>query len=52
MVRCYRSALAHGWTPEEIYRYWQREVWPQGYVVGEERSAASLMLLADLVAAL
>ncbi|GBC87834.1 hypothetical protein HRbin12_01852 [bacterium HR12] len=52
MVRCYRSALAHGWTPEEIYRYWQREVWPQGYVVDEERSAASLMLLADLVAAL
>ncbi len=52
MVRCYRSARAHGWTPEEIYRYWQREVWPGGYVVDEERTAASLMLLAELVAAL
>lgn len=52
MVRCYRSARAHGWTPEEIYRYWQREVWPGGYVVDEERAAASLMLLAELVAAL
>lgn len=52
MVRCYRSALAHGWTPGEIYRYWQREVWPGRYVVDEVRSAASLMLLAELVAAL
>lgn len=52
MVRCYRSALAHGWSPEEIYRYWQREVWPGGYVVDEERTAASLALLADLLDAL
>ena len=52
MVRCYRSARAHGWSPTEIYRYRAREVWPGSYVVDEERTAASLMLLHELLAAL
>jgi hypothetical protein len=52
MVRCYRSARAHGWSPAEISRYWEREVWPGSYVVDEERTAASLMLLHELLAAL
>jgi transposase len=32
--------------------YWAREVWPGSYVVDEERTAASLMLLHELLAAL
>ena len=52
IVRGYRSALRRGWTPLEIYGYWQREVWTRGYTVLEERSAESLYLLNELVSAL
>lgn len=52
IVRGYRSALDRAWTPEQIYAYWQREVWPRAYLVDEERSAESLYLLNELVAAL
>ena len=52
IVRGYRSALERAWTPAHIYAYWQREVWPRAYIVDEERSAESLYLLNELVAAL
>ncbi|MGZ8624654.1 MAG: hypothetical protein ACXWYQ_10890 [Actinomycetota bacterium] len=52
IVRGYRSALERAWTPAEIYAYWQREVWPRGYTIDEERPAESLFLLNELVAAL
>ena len=52
IVRGYRSALERAWTPAQIYAYWQREVWPRAYIVDEERSAESLYLLNELVAAL
>lgn len=52
IVRGYRSALERAWAPAQIYAYWQREVWPRAYIVDEERSAESLYLLNELVAAL
>lgn len=52
IVRGYRSALRRGWTPQQIYAYWQREVWTRGYTAREERSAESLFLLNELVSAL
>lgn len=52
IVRGYRSALERAWTPEQVYSYWQREVWPRAYTVDEEREAESLSLLNELVAAL
>jgi hypothetical protein len=52
VVRGYRSALERGWTPESIYDYWQREVWPRGYTIDPERESESLLLLNELVAAL
>jgi hypothetical protein len=52
IVRGYRSALERAWTPEQVYRYWQREVWPRAYTVDEEREAESLSLLNELVAAI
>jgi hypothetical protein len=52
IVRGYRSALERAWTPAQVYAYWQREVWPRACLVDEERSAESLYLLNELVAAL
>lgn len=52
VVRGYRSALERGWTPEVIYGYWHREVWPRGYTIDEQREAETLFLLNELVAAL
>jgi len=52
IVRGYRSALERAWTADQIYSYWQREVWPRAYTVDEEREAESLLLLNELVAAL
>ena len=52
IVRGYGSALERGWTPEQIYRYWDHEVWPGSYVVDEEREAQTLVLLHELVAVL
>jgi hypothetical protein len=52
IVRGYRSALDRAWRPDQIYAYWQREVWPRAYIVDDERSAESLYLLNELVAAL
>jgi hypothetical protein len=51
-VRCYRSALARGWTPEWIYRYWLNEVWRGTYCVDVERDAETLPLLNELLATL
>lgn len=52
LVRGYRGALERGWTPAGIYAYWQREVWPRGYAIDDERETESLYLLTELVAAL
>jgi hypothetical protein len=52
IVRGYRSALRRGWTPQEVYGYWEREVWPRGYTVLEGRTTESLHLLNELVSAL
>jgi hypothetical protein len=52
VVRGYRGALERGWSPEQIYRYWQREVWRGSYAVDEERTTETLLLLFQLVAAL
>ncbi len=52
IVRGHRGALGRGWSPEDVYRYWQREVWPGGYTVEPERRAESLALLFELVTAL
>jgi hypothetical protein len=52
IVRGFRSALERGWTAAAVYDYWQREVWPRGYTVDEERETQSLFLLHELVAAL
>lgn len=52
LVRGFRSALARGWTTEQVYAYWRTEVWPRGHVVEDEREASSLALLSDLVSAL
>lgn len=51
-VRGYRGALERGWTPAEVFGYWQREVWPRGYTVDRERRAESFALLFELVTAL
>lgn len=52
IVRGYRSARRRGWTPEAVYRYWQREVWRGTYAVDGERRTEALALLSDLVSAL
>lgn len=52
IVRGFRGALGRGWTTASVYQYWQREVWPRGYTVEEEREAESLFLLHELVGAL
>ena len=52
LVRGYRGALERHWSAEQIYGYWQDEVWPGPYSVDEERDAETLLLLNDLVQAL
>jgi len=52
IVRGYRGALGRGWSPEQIYRYWQREIWRGSYSVDEEQEAESLLLVSELVDAL
>ena len=52
IVRGYRGALERHWSPEQVYGYWQREVWRGPYSVDEEREAETLLLLAELVNAL
>jgi hypothetical protein len=52
IVRGFRGALERHWSPEQIYGYWQDEVWRGPYSVDEEREAESLFLLNELVNAL
>ena len=52
IVRGQASATRRGWTPEAIYRYWQREVWRGTHAVDEERRSRSLALLSEVVSAL
>jgi hypothetical protein len=52
VIRGYRGALERHWSPEQIYRYWQGEVWRGSYSVDEEREAGTLFLLNELVNAL
>lgn len=52
VVRGYRGALERHWSPEQIYRYWQDEVWPGPYSVDDERESETLLLLFELVNAL
>ena len=52
IVRGYRGALERHWTPEQIYGYWQGEVWRGPYSVDEEREAETLLLLSELLNAL
>jgi hypothetical protein len=51
IVRGHESAVRRGWSSEQVYAYWQTEVWP-GQVVDDERTAGSLRLLSELIAAL
>jgi hypothetical protein len=51
IVRGHESAVRRGWSSEQVYAYWRSEVWP-GQVVDEERTAGSLRLLLELLAAL
>jgi len=53
LARSHRGALARGFTPPAIYDYWAKEVWTGANVlVDEERSAASLLLVNELLAVL
>jgi hypothetical protein len=49
IVRGYRGALERHWSAEQIYTYWQREVWVGPYTVDDEREAETLLLLSELV---
>jgi hypothetical protein len=51
-VRGYRGAIGRGWTPGQIYRYWQHEVWRGSYAIDDEQSAPTLALLFQIINAL
>ena len=53
MVRSFRSALARGWTPEEVYRWWQAQVGAVGNVmIDPQQHADTLFQVARRVGAL
>ena len=53
MVRSFRSARARGWYPEEIYRWWQRQVGIAGSVmIDPQQHADTLFQVARRVGAL
>jgi hypothetical protein len=53
MVRSFKSALARGWTPEEIYRWWQAQVGSVGNVmIDPQQHADTLFQVARRVGAL
>jgi hypothetical protein len=49
MLRGYRGALARGFTPSMIYEYWATEPWTSSVAVDDERDAASLLLVNELL---
>lgn len=53
MVRSFRSALARGWTPEEVYRWWQAQVGAVGNVmIDPQQHADTLFQVARRIGAL
>jgi hypothetical protein len=53
MARSFRSASARGWTPEEIYRYWQHQVGATGTImIDPQQHADTLFQVARRVGAL
>ena len=43
MARSFRSAIARGWTAEEIYRYWQHQVGAAGTIMIDPQQHADTM---------
>jgi hypothetical protein len=43
LARSFRSAIARGWTPESIYRYWQRRIGPAGSVMIDPQEHADTL---------
>jgi hypothetical protein len=53
MARSFRSATARGWTPEEIYRYWQHHVGAAGTImIDPQQHADTLFHVARRIGAL
>jgi hypothetical protein len=53
MVRSFRSARARGWSPEEVYRWWQGQVGAVGTVmIDPQQHADTLFQVARRVGAL
>jgi len=53
MARSFRSAVARGWTSEEIYRYWQHQVGAAGTImIDPQQHADTLFQVARRVGAL
>src|SRR5262249_8345453 len=53
MARSFSSAVTRGWTPEEIYRYWQHQVGAKGTImIDPQQHADTLFQVARRVGAL
>jgi hypothetical protein len=53
MVRSFRNAVARGWTPEEVYRWWQAQVGAVGKImIDPQQHADTLFQVARRVGAL
>jgi hypothetical protein len=53
MARSFKSAVTRGWTAEEIYRYWQRQVGAAGTImIDPQQHADTLFQVARRVGAL
>jgi hypothetical protein len=53
MARSFKSAVARGWTAEEIYRYWQHQVGAAGTImIDPQQHADTLFQVARRVGAL
>jgi hypothetical protein len=53
MARSFRSALARGWTAEEVYRYWQHQVGATGTImIDPQQHADTLFQVARRVGAI
>lgn len=53
MVRSLKSALARGWSQEQIYRWWQEQVgWAGNHMIDPQQHADTLFQVARRVGAL
>jgi hypothetical protein len=53
MARSFRSATTRGWSPEEVYRYWQHQVGAAGTImIDPQQHADTLFQVARRVGAL